>query len=127
VVVAVADQAELLEGLHDLEAVGADRLVHAVVAERVGGPDHVLAVAATHAGEGVDDAEVGIDAEAGDEEHLAAAVVGVEVAPVVEVAVAAGGVRQRQRGLVQRVLVDGDGRHGDSPGLWGLVAIGTAP
>ena len=45
---------------------------------------------------------------------VAGAIVGVEVAPVIEVAVARADVAQRQRRLVDRVLVEGDGLHQSS-------------
>ena len=57
-------------------------------------------------GVGVDHAEVRVEAEAGEEERVAGAAVGVEVVPVVGVAVGADHVGHRQRGLVDRVLVE---------------------
>ena len=47
VVVGVADQPQLLQRLDHLDAVRADLLTHAVVAERVRGADRVLPVAAS--------------------------------------------------------------------------------
>ena len=109
-VVGVADHPELLERFHDLDAIRADGLVHPVVTEGVGGAHGVLGVPPSHTGEGVDDPEVGVDAESGDEEDLAAAIVGVDVAAVVEVPVARCRV-PREYGGWCRWYHDGDGGH----------------
>jgi hypothetical protein len=49
--------------------------------------------------------EVRVDPEPGDQEDLAALVVHVEVAPIVEVAVAGGDAVHGQRRLVDRIFV----------------------
>jgi hypothetical protein len=67
-------------------------------------------VALAHGRVGVDHAEVRVDAEPGDEDQLVRARVGVEIAAVVEIAVAGRHVGERQRRLVDRVLVERD-RH----------------
>ena len=64
--------------------------------------------------------------EPGDEEQVAGAVVGVEVAAVVRVAVAGRDVLHRQRRLVDRVLVERD-RHGDLLGLRSRCRDVTGP
>ena len=102
----VEDHPHLLQRLEHLEAVGADVLVHPVVVDGVAEVHGRLLVAAADHEEGVLGAEVGVVAVAEDGEDVAGAVVGVEVGPVVEVAVARGGVRDRQRRLVDRVLVE---------------------
>jgi len=109
VVLPLAHHAHPLEGLEDLDAVGADALGHAVVAQGVRRPHRVLLVAAPHRGIGVDDAEVRVHAHARHQEHLAGSVVGVEVAAVIGVAVARRHVPHRERHLVHGILVE---RHG---------------
>src|SRR5207253_8361215 len=86
-------------------------LVHAVVVESVGEVHGVLAVTTPNGGVGVLGTQVRVHAEAGHEEDVARAVVGVEVAAVVEVAVAGADVLERQRHLMDGELVEGDG-HG---------------
>ncbi|GAB7029579.1 hypothetical protein JCM4914_10400 [Streptomyces platensis subsp. malvinus] len=98
----------LLDG--DRERADGER--HPVVGERVGGPYGVQPVAEAEGGVGVDDAGVGVDAEAGDQQGPARVVQDVEDAPVVGVAVAGGDVPQGQRDLVDRVLVERDGTVG---------------
>ena len=105
----VADQPQAAQRFDDLDAVGADALVEAVIAEGVGEVDGALLVAASQQSERVGDPEVRIHAEAGDQKQLVGAIVGVEVAAVIGVAVGAGDVRQRQRHLMQRVFVKWDG------------------
>jgi hypothetical protein len=107
-----ADQPDLLERLDDLDPVRSDLLVEPLVAERVGHADRELAVAPAQRGVRVDDAEVRVDPEPGDEEQLPGAVVGVEVTTVVRVAVTRVDVTHGQRRLMDRVLVERD-RHGD--------------
>jgi hypothetical protein len=87
--------------------------VQAALGQRVGEADRSLSVAAADGGVGVDHPEVRIHAEPGDQEGAAVAVVGVEIASVVEVPVAAGDPRQRQRCLMDRIFIQGDG-HGVS-------------
>ncbi len=89
-----------------LEAVAADVLVEPVVVHRVREVYGGLLIAPADQHEGVLRAEVRVVAQAGDQEDLAAPVVGVEVAPVVEVAVAGACPRDRQRHLVEGVLVE---------------------
>ena len=79
----------------DLEPVAVDVLVQTVVVDRVTEVDGGLLVPSPDEHEGVLGAEVGVVADAGDQEDLAAAVVGVEVGPVVEVAVAGAGPGHR--------------------------------
>ena len=107
--VVVADHVEALEGIEDLDPVRAHLLDDAVVAQRVGHPDRQLAIAASDRGVGVDDPQVRIDTESGDEEDLARPVVGVKIAAVIGVAVARRHVPHGQRNLVHRVLVERDG------------------
>ena len=104
--VAVADEADAMQRLEHLDGVSADARVERALVECVGESDAVLMIAQSDACVGVDDAERGVDTEAGDEEQVAGAVVGVEVAPVVEVAVGRRRVLDRQRRLVDRVLVE---------------------
>ena len=92
--VALAGESEFLERVEDFDAVRADLLVHAIRTEGIGHADRVLEIATADAGERISDAEVRILAEAGDEEDLAAAIVSVQVAPVVEVAIAGCRIRQ---------------------------------
>jgi hypothetical protein len=101
------DQAELLQRLDDLDPVAADALVEPVVVEGVAQVHGGLLVAAADQDEGVLGAEVRVVAHARDEEDVAGPVVGVEIAAVVEVAVAAADVGHRLRQLVDRVLVHG--------------------
>ena len=91
---------------------GPDALVHAIVAQGVGRAHRVLLVTTPDRGVGVDDAEVRVHAHARDEEHLAGAVMRVEVAAVVGVAVARRHVPHRERHLVHGILVERHG-HGD--------------
>ena len=119
------DEPQPAQRLDDLDPVGADVLVEPVVVDRVGEVHRGLRVAAADQHERVLGAEVRVVAEAGDQEDVAGAVVGVEVAAVVEVAVAGAGPGDRQRHLVERVLVeraDHSGTHLASScsnsGLW---------
>ncbi len=104
--VGVEHQVDPLQRFEHLDPVRSDREVEALVVERVGAPHDVLQVAAPHYRVRVLHPELRVDAGAGDEEDLAGPVVGVEVAPVVEVPVAARDVPHRQRRLVQRVFVE---------------------
>jgi hypothetical protein len=114
-----AREADPFEGLDDLETERADLGVEAVVAvECVGGPHRVLVAADAHGGVGIDDAKVRIHPESGHQEGVAGATVGVEVAAVIGVAIGTDHVGHRQRGLVQRVLVEGM-RHGSDSGSCG--------
>ena len=99
------DDPDLLERVGDLDAVVADVRVHPVLVDQVGEVHGGLLAVAGDQEERVLGAEVGVVAQPGDHEDVAGAVVGVEVGAVVEVAVAAVGLRQRQRRLVQRELV----------------------
>ena len=114
VLVAIAGQPDSLQRLGYLNAVRADPLVQPVVTEGVGEPDRPLPVPAPHGRVRVGDTEVGIHAEAGDQEDVARAVMAGEVAAVVEVPVGGSHVLHRQRELVDRVLVHGHG-HGRLP------------
>ncbi len=84
-------------------------MLEAAVAEGIGEVNGALMVAASHERERVGDAKVRIHAEPGDQKEVVGAIVGVEVAAVIRVAVGAGDVCQRQRHLVQRVFVKWDG------------------
>lgn len=127
--VGVAVQADPLEGLVDGDAERADGEVHPVVAEGVGGADGEEFVADAQGGVGVDDARVGVDAEAEDEDGPAGVVEDVEDAAVVGVAVAADEVLHRQRRLVDGVFVERDGPvggHGGPPGRGRVAARDVA-
>ena len=121
-VVGVADQPELLQRLDHLDPVRPDLEVERPLVHRVRAAHAPLRVAAAHGGVGVDHAEVRVDPAAGDEEDVAGAVVRVVVAAVVEVAVAGRHVAERQRRLVDRVLVERDGLHGGSYSFQGTPA-----
>jgi hypothetical protein len=88
VLIAVAGQPDPPQRLEHLNAVRADPLVEPVGTERVGEPHRPLPVTAPYGRVGVGDAQVGVYAEAGDQEDVARAVVAGEIAAVVEVAVA---------------------------------------
>ena len=98
--------AEAAQRLEHLEPVAPDVLLQALAVDGVGEVHGGLLVAAAHEDEGVLGAEVRVVAQTGDHEDLAAAVVGVEVAAVVEVAVRGAGPGHRQRHLVDRELVE---------------------
>src|SRR5207302_4928209 len=103
-----ANEPQAAQWLQHLDPVRTHALIETIVAERVGAVDRPLAVAATNGDVGVDDSEVRVHAEATDQEDVTRAVVGVEVAAVVEVAVAGTDVLHRQRRLVDRELVEGN-------------------
>ena len=106
VLVGVADQAQRMERFHDFDPVGTDGLRHAVVGSSARCTHRPLPITATHRRERVDDAEVGVHAEPGDEERVAFTVDALVDATVVEVAVARAGVPHRQRHLMNRVFVE---------------------
>ncbi len=115
----VAVEGDPLERFVHGDAQRADGEVRAVVGEGVGGADGEEFIADPEGGIGVDDAGVGVDAEAEDEDGAAGVVEDVEDAAVVGVPVAADDVLHRQRGLVDGVFVQGYGAvrgHGESPG-----------
>jgi hypothetical protein len=109
----LGDDAHLLQRLDDLDPVAADP--QPLVAQGVGEADRRHPVAPLHRAVAVDHAGVRVDAHAGDEERLAGAVVAVEVAAVVEVAIAGADRRHGQRRLVDRVLVERRERHAPQP------------
>ncbi len=100
-------QPQLAERLDDLDPVAADVLVETVVVDLVGQVYGRLGVAPAEQHECVLDPQVGVVAGAGDQEDVTAAVVGVEIAAVVEVPVAGRRPGDRQRSLVERELVEG--------------------
>ena len=107
VLVEVTHQSQLAQRFDDLAAIATDAGLQAIVTvERVAAPHRPLLVTASDGGVGVDRAQVRVDAHAGDQEDVAGAVVGVEVAAVIEVAVRRRHVVERQRRLVDRVLVE---------------------
>jgi hypothetical protein len=109
VLVPVADEPQPRQRVEHLDPVRAHPLVEPVVAERVREPHRPLPIALAHRRVRVDHPEVRVDAQAGDEEQLGRARMRVEVAAVVEVAVGARDVGERQRRLVDRELVERDG------------------
>jgi hypothetical protein len=103
----VALQPQLSQRLDDLDAKRPDgRRQTGIVVQGVRGADRVLRSPAPHNREGVHHTEVRVDAQPGDEQHVASPVVCLEDAAVVEVAVAGSDVAQRQRRLVDGVLVE---------------------
>ena len=122
VLVAIADQADPLQRLDDLDPVRTHLLLESVGGHGVGEPDRPLAVPLADGGVRVDDPQVGIEAHAADQKHVAAPVVGVEVAAVVEVAVGGADLRHGPGHLVYRVLVHRRGHRGS---LFGLVGVGS--
>ena len=99
-------EADRVEWVDHLYAVAADVLVEAILIDCVGQVDRGLFVAASDHDERILDPEVGVVAQAGHEEDVAGAVVGVEVAPVVEVAVRAARPCNRLGQLMNRILVE---------------------
>jgi len=107
VVVAVADEADALQGLDDLHAERAHGGTHRVlVVEGVRGPDGELTVPGANGGVGVDHTEVRVQAEPEHHHGIAAAAVGVEVTAVVRVRVRAHHLAHREGRLVDRELVE---------------------
>ena len=106
VVVGVADDAELVERLDHLDAVRADLLAAACRRAGARRADRPLLVAAAHGRVRVDDAEVRVHAETGDEVRVGFVVDALVDAPVVDVAVARRDVPHRQRHLMDRILVE---------------------
>ncbi len=107
--VVLAAQTEPAQGFLHLDAQGADREVHAVVAQGVRGADRVEGVAGAEGGVGVDHPDVRVDAEAEDEQGAALMVEDVEDASVVGVPVAGRYMLHRQGHLMHGVLVEGHG------------------
>jgi hypothetical protein len=105
--VMVEDHAEPFEWIEDLDPVGAHLLNPAVVTKSIGHADRELPVSLTDGGVGVDDPEVRIDPETGDQKNLAGPVMGVQVTTIVGVAVAGHHVSHGQRYLVHGVFVEG--------------------
>ena len=103
----VDHDAKRVQRILDLDPVVQHVLVEPVLVDRVRQVHRGLLVAAPHQHEGVLDPEVGVVPDAGDEEDVAGAVVGVEVGAVVEVA-----VRGSRPGDRLRNLVDGEFVHG---------------
>ena len=118
------DDPNRLQRIHDLDAVPVDVLVKPVLVDGVGkvhrgllmGVTAVLAAAATgdqHVG--VLDPEVGVVADAGDQEDLSGAVMGVEVGAVVEVTVRGARPGDRLGDLVDGVFIERSEHQGASP------------
>lgn len=78
---------EPFEPFDDLDTERADLGVHPVGAQLTGGAHDAVQVRGSRAGEGVGDAQVGVLADADDEQELVGGGVAVEVVAVVEVAV----------------------------------------
>jgi len=106
VLVLLEDEAQLLEGLHDLDAEGTHPQVHAV-AQLLRGPHDVLLLSPPHAGESVLDGQVRVLPHAHDHEELVARGVEVEVVAVVEIAVAGADEAHRLGGLMDGEVVPG--------------------
>ena len=110
----VHDDAQLVQRIGDVDAVAEDVLVEPVLIDGVGQVHRRLCVSTSYEGERVLDTEVGVVADAGDQEDVAGAVVGVEIGPVVEIAVRAARPRDRLRELVDGELIHG-AEHQASP------------
>ena len=109
------DHPQLVQWLDDLDAVAVHMLVEPVLVDAVAQVHRGLGVTATDQHERILDPEVGVVADAGDQEDVAAAVVGVEVGTVVEVAVRGTGPRDGLRELVYREFVDRSEHYASSP------------
>src|SRR3954451_9681500 len=96
----LAHQPNPLQWLDHLDAERTDRGMKPVVVDLVGGANHPLLVTPAHSGVRVLHTQVRVVAETGDQERPAVAVVRVEVATVIEVAVARADERQRLRRLM---------------------------
>ena len=98
----------LAQRLDDLDADRSDLRVHPVGAQLARGAHDVLGLAVDDGGrEGVDDADVGVDAHRHHEIGVAFQRVGAEVVAVVEVAVAGADSVDRLGCLVYQVIVEG--------------------
>ncbi len=104
----VHDDPYLLQRIDHLDAVAVAVLVEPVLVDRVGHVDRGLRVTPPpHEYVGVlDPPEIGVVADAGDQEDVAGAVVGVEIAAVVEVPVRGVRPGDRQRRLVDGIFVE---------------------
>ncbi len=101
----VENDAQLLQRRGDLDAVAVDVLVQAIGVDGVGQVHRGLVIPSSDEQEGVLDPQVGVIADAGDDEDVAGAVVGVEVRPVIEVAVGGAGPGDRLGDLVDGEFV----------------------
>jgi hypothetical protein len=119
----VEDDAQFVQWLDDLDAVGAHLLVEPVLIDRAAEVHGRLYVTAAHQQERVLDSEVRVVADPRDEEDVAGTVVGVEVGAIVEVAVARTGPRDRLRDLVDREFVNWSKHQASSP----MSRLSTAP
>ena len=99
------DDADGLQRVDDVDVIAQDVLVQTVLVDGVGQMYRRLLITAAYENESVLDAQVGVVADTGDDEDVAAAVVGVEVGPVIEVAVGVARPGDRLGDLVQRVFV----------------------
>jgi len=102
----VAGQVQPSQRLDHVDPVAAHLLVEAALGQCIGEAQARLLVPDPRSGVGVDDAQVRVDAEPGHQEDLTGAVMGVEVAAVVEVPVAARHPVHRNRSLVDRVFIE---------------------
>ncbi len=109
----LAHEPKRLQRLDDFDPDRPDRLGHAVLTERVGSSHDELAAADPKGHEPVDDPEMRIHPEPGDELAFPVALEAVQDAAVIDIAVARGEVRHRQRRLMNREFVEGDD-HGRS-------------
>ena len=110
----VHDDAQLVQRLGDLDAVADHVLVEPVGVDGVRKMHRRLLIPAADEDERILHAEIRVVADAGDQEDVAGAVVGVEVGPVIEVAVRAAGPCDRLRDLVNGEFVHG-AEHQASP------------
>jgi len=102
----VESDTQLVQRIDDLDAVAVDVLVQAVLVDGIGQVHRGLGVAAPDEQECVLHPEVGVVADAADDEDVPGAVVRVEVGAVVEVAVRGTRPRDRLGNLVYRKLVE---------------------
>ena len=97
---------QFVQRLDDLDAVTVDVLVEPVLVDGVGNVHRGLRIPAPDEQERVLDPEVGVVADAADQEDVPGAVVGVEVGAIVEVAVRGPRPRDRLGYLMYRELVE---------------------
>ena len=104
--VGIEAEAPPAEGLDHLEAEGAERHVHAVVAELAMGPHGGVAAAHVDDGEGLGRAEVGVEGEADDDEEVAHLVLAGEPHPLVGLGVGRPHDADRVGRVVDEELVE---------------------
>ena len=123
VVVGAAGDPEPVQALDDVDRDRPHPCVHPIDAELPRRPNDPVDAVLQDDDEGVRHAEVRVLAHAGDEEQLVAAVVQVEVVPVVEVPVARAHVAHRLGDLVDGIVIEWR-QHGSLSSA-GLPAAGT--